>query len=353
MMTGKMDSFVGSFGAEIMLKQLQAMQAEGPGVLQAVDIECIHRMRVASRRLRAAQSLFDDFLPKRRVVEWESLIKKVTRSLGQARDLDIQLETLQRFRLTVMDTQCKPGSNRLYLRLLQSRVNAQKQVDRSVQKFSSAGVLKYISPRLIKAMEVNPQPEEYASSLYVLASQSIQKRLEEFLSYEEYIQYPEKIAELHAMRIAAKRLRYTLEIFDPIYPDGLKQWLKPLKEIQELLGLIHDCDVWDQYLTSFVEEEKELTRQYFGHLRGFSKILPGIRVFQQNRASDRTRQYVEFLSLWHTGKKKRIWQKLPRYLTKYMPEVGIPSGQEQIAEEVPTNNTNETRDDTQTESVED
>lgn len=314
-----MDPSISAFGAEFMLRQLQAMQTEVPGVLQAVDIECIHRMRVASRRLRAAQVLFDGFLPKRRVPEWEKLIKRVTQSLGQARDLDIQLETIQRFRLTVMDPRCQAGAGRLYLRLLQSRANAQKQVEQSVQKFSAAGVLHYIEPKLQRAMEGKQTESAEATPLFVLADQSIRQRLDDLISYEEYIDQPEKIAELHAMRIAAKRLRYTLEIFDPIYPDGLKQWLKPLREMQELLGLIHDCDVWAAFLPDFENEERKLTQAYFGHMRGISKILPGIEVFGQNRASDRIRHYNQFLVTWKTSKKKHAWNKLREFVINSLP----------------------------------
>jgi CHAD domain-containing protein len=310
MTSTRKDSSIAVYGAEIMLKQLLAMQAEAEGVLQAVDIEYIHRMRVASRRLRAAQGLFDDCLPKRHVDDWEKLIRRVTRSLGQARDLDIQLETLQRFRLMVMDPRCQIGASRLYLRLLQSRSAAQKQVEEAVRKFTTAGVLAYIQPRLQKLVDEKVDGAEYSTGLYALADESIRQRLDEFLAYEEYIIQPEKISELHAMRIAAKHLRYTIEIFDPLYPDGLKQWLKPLKDIQEVLGLIHDCDVWAGFLPGFIEDERRLTMAYFGHLRGFRRILPGLEVFAQNRASDRGRHYRDFLTLWRSSKKKRLWDKL-------------------------------------------
>jgi CHAD domain-containing protein len=325
-MAGKMDPFIRNFGAQIMLRQLQAMQAEADGVLQATDIECIHRMRVASRRLRAAQVLFDGFLPRRHTPDWEKLIKRVTQSLGQARDLDIQLETIQRFRLTVMDPQCTAGANRLYLRLLQSRSNAQKIVNRSVQKFETAGVLHYITPRLEKATRIEEENSRVSSAMFALADQSIRQRLDELLAYEEIVYLPEKVTELHAARIAAKRLRYTLEIFDPIYPESLKQWLKPVKEIQESLGLIHDCDVWIAFLPCFIDEERELTRSYFGHLRGFSKILPGIEVFTLNRGADRQRHYLQFLQTWKTAKRKRTWDKLREYVISNVPSA--PDNQE-------------------------
>jgi CHAD domain-containing protein len=306
----KSDPAIRAFGAEIMLKQFQAMRMEGPGVLQGGDIEYIHRMRVASRRLRAAQQIFDSYLFKRRVDDWEKAVRRVTRSLGLARDLDIQLETIQRFRLTVMDPRCSVGAGRLYLRLLQARAAAQKEVVRSVQKFSMDSVLEFAEPRMQKARAVYPAEITPSSDLFALADESIRRKIDAFIAYDPYVEQPEKMAELHAMRIAGKQLRYTIEIFDPIYPDGLKQWLKPLKEIQDYLGQIHDCDVWAAFLPGFIEDERQLTRDFFGHLRGFRRILPGLEVFRLNRAGERERLYREFVDAWLTLKEKYLWDKL-------------------------------------------
>jgi CHAD domain-containing protein len=51
-----------------MLRHLQSLRSEVEGVRLAEDIECIHRMRVASRRLRAAQQLFDGCIPEKKAM---------------------------------------------------------------------------------------------------------------------------------------------------------------------------------------------------------------------------------------------------------------------------------------------
>ncbi|MFN0102943.1 MAG: CHAD domain-containing protein [Bryobacteraceae bacterium] len=51
--------------------------------------------------------------------------------------------------------------------------------------------------------------------------------------------------ELHAFRIAAKRLRYTIEILDP---KGGSEWLKRLRVVQGQLGRMNDAVVAEQYL---------------------------------------------------------------------------------------------------------
>lgn len=48
-------------------------------------------------------------------------------------------------------------------------------------------------------------------------------------------------SELHSLRLATKRLRYTLELFRPCYGPGFRQRLDSLRRVQQLLGEINDC----------------------------------------------------------------------------------------------------------------
>src|SRR5262245_10287167 len=50
-------------------------------------------------------------------------------------------------------------------------------------------------------------------------------------------------ADLHQLRLASKRFRYTLELFRPCYAAGLKQRIEKLKELQTLLGDCNDAVV--------------------------------------------------------------------------------------------------------------
>jgi hypothetical protein len=68
-------------------------------------------------------------------------------------------------------------------------------------------------------------------------------RLEDLYSWDQYVDNPYRIRELHDLRIAAKRLRYTLEVFEDVLPEGSKAIVKELERIQEELGALHDGDV--------------------------------------------------------------------------------------------------------------
>jgi hypothetical protein len=68
-------------------------------------------------------------------------------------------------------------------------------------------------------------------------------RIDEVYSYDRPVRDPANITELHDMRIACKRLRYVMEIFGIAFESDLEPELDQIKELQDLLGDIHDCDV--------------------------------------------------------------------------------------------------------------
>jgi len=68
-------------------------------------------------------------------------------------------------------------------------------------------------------------------------------RLEEMYGWEEHVDHPYRIHELHNLRIAAKRLRYTLEIFADVLPEACRFMLNEVEQLQEELGALHDSDM--------------------------------------------------------------------------------------------------------------
>jgi CHAD domain-containing protein len=68
-------------------------------------------------------------------------------------------------------------------------------------------------------------------------------RLDEMFAWTKYVDDAFHIQELHDMRIAAKRLRYTLEIFEEVLPEAVAPIIIEVTHIQEELGALHDSDV--------------------------------------------------------------------------------------------------------------
>lgn len=74
----------------------------------------------------------------------------------------------------------------------------------------------------------------------------------------ELLAGPAAPADLHAFRLAAKRFRYTLELFRPLYGRGLDAKLEAVRRIQSLLGKRQDCEVLAGRLRLPAQSSEEL-----------------------------------------------------------------------------------------------
>ena len=86
-------------------------------------------------------------------------------------------------------------------------------------------------------------------------------RLDDFLAMEEYVYLENETLKHHQMRICAKKLRYTMEHFAPLYPNELAGEIERIKAFQDVLGEMHECDVWIDYIPKFIEETKNKTQR--------------------------------------------------------------------------------------------
>lgn len=298
------------FGARYMLTQVEALQAEIQGARVGDDIEHVHQMRVASRRMRNGLGLFMDCLSKKKGAAWRDEIRKITKALGTARDLDIQIELVNRCLSEPLEDHYKQGYNRLLLRLQQQRAKAQEKVNQTLTDLQDGGILDRMQVQLMVMTTGSDNIYLYTPSLYQQAFEAIRDILEEFLGYEAYIHNPENIKELHAMRIAGKHLRYTLEIFAPIYGNALDLHIRAMKDLQDLLGEIHDNDVWIAWLPKFIKKEQVRIEDYFGNKEPLSPLLPGLNHFIEDRQRVRDEDYRTFLSTWETLHYENAWTVL-------------------------------------------
>ncbi len=305
------------FGLQALQERLPPLTKEVAGVHAAEDIEYVHRMRVASRRMRTALALFGDDLPHKHYDNWRSEMQHLTRALGAARDTDVQIAWVQDFLKQIADETQRVGVERLLLRLRQQRMRLQDKVVRALDRLENKRTFDDMDETLhellvhARVYEVEKLPTD----LYRRANESIRLRLEEFLTYEPHVPYPERSAELHQMRIAAKHLRYTLEVFESLYDRALRKPIKIVKEIQELLGEVHDCDVWIGYVPWFIEKERARTLRYFGETVPAQAFVPGLHTLEEDRHWQRQRSYYTFRRFWELTQDMHIWEHLREAIT--------------------------------------
>ncbi|MBD3183772.1 CHAD domain-containing protein [Candidatus Poribacteria bacterium] len=310
------------FGAEALLERLQKMNKEISRVREAEDTDPIHDMRVASRRVRSALRLFGQCFDDKDVKVWNKKIKKVRKALGNARDADVQIEFIEDYLDGLGKTNYRHGIARLLLRLRQKRERLQGKVNKSMDKLESSSILSEMT-RKIRRLQITArmhQVDKFSPYLYQQAYFNISIRLEDMLAYEPYVNQSKRKEEHHSMRIAVKRLRYTMEIFEPLYDDELKEPIKTMRKIQTLLGDIHDCDVWVDYVPQFLEEEQKRTMEYYGHLRAFPRLRSGILYLKDERQKHRMELHQEFVNFWQDLQQQNIWDNLLKIISKPLPQ---------------------------------
>jgi CHAD domain-containing protein len=250
-----------AWAASAIRSRAEAMLKHIPGVREGADIEAVHDLRVGSRRLAAAMKVFAVCFPGSEYRRLVREVRRVTRRLGALRDLDVladyyeklmpELEPAERlaaeYQLAVFQRDRKKSrppalealdeveEDELVPRLERFLVQEGEAFQVGllpVPPWSAAGV---------KSGSHAPiHPEQ---SFRLAAPRLLIERLDTLLGFREYVTQPEAVEELHSMRIAAKWLRYTMELFTPAYADELADAIATVKKVQEQLGDLHDSDV--------------------------------------------------------------------------------------------------------------
>ncbi|MEX1159060.1 MAG: CHAD domain-containing protein [Thermomicrobiales bacterium] len=152
------------------------------------------------------------------------------------------------------------------------------------------------------------------------ARRIIDTRLGEMLSFAPWVDDQNNVEEIHNLRIAAKRLRYSLELFRFGLPSGAGGLIDEVKEIQEDIGDMHDADVMIERVLEIVNADlnsraarlleiaaavdRGTVAQRHQRLRSAtaSRAMPRDEIafftLIAQRADDRDRAYERFIAAW-------------------------------------------------------
>ncbi len=98
-------------------------------------------------------------------------------------------------------------------------------------------------------------------SLRSQMSMIVPRLLEKFLTWEgRVVSSARHLEDLHEMRLAGKRLRYTMELAVPAYGEEFERALERVKQVTLLMGEIHDCDVHISLLVEHAQEVRMLNK---------------------------------------------------------------------------------------------
>jgi putative phosphoesterase len=313
-------------GASTLLVNVTQLRSNAAAA-RAMEVEGVHQTRVASRRLRAALPIFRTCLKKGQFERWRRGMKGLTRALGEARDADVQIEYLR-------DIQERSGEDlRVGMALLLEsreahRRSLQDEVRGWLDRMDAMGLVQEMEERFAMMMErlEGGKADVRGRTSFAEGRARTLDRVKELLRLERWVAVPEAKAEHHQLRIAVKRLRYTLEAFRPLFTDGLKDEVRTLKDIQDLLGEMHDCDVW---LDSIEDWKRELIDSC-GH--GEHEVAPGLEAIRADRSQRREELYLRFSERWRALRQQRFLESLPERFRDQGQDEGCSDGTMDVRE---------------------
>ena len=206
-----------------------------PAALKEFDPEAVHEARVATRRLKAALDLLKSVLSDAHRKPFAKALRKLRRRLGPLRDADVMIEHLGE-----LSAQSAPAADWLKERLIESRDKARAKSRKNSQ---SAEVL----ARLGSWWGVREEVFEAQEAVDSLLAESLHLQLDAFAERARELTVEADTAQSsgeredpHQLRIAGKRLRYTLELAAVHGHELPPAVMRAFKKMQEALGDWHD-----------------------------------------------------------------------------------------------------------------
>jgi CHAD domain-containing protein len=190
---------------------------------------------VATRRLREALPVLGASVSTQSLGRLRRQVRRMTRALGPVRELDVALGHLDE--LGARDI----VSSRALARVRQAITRERLERRRDMLAAITPGKIEKLRYRLT-AVSNNPQSPQTAAALEE-AELQIAKRarlLVAAITRAGGLYLPDR---LHAVRVAAKKLRYALEIERELKRSRATARITQLKRMQDLLGNMHDYEI--------------------------------------------------------------------------------------------------------------
>ncbi len=237
------DDVLAEAGRKVLRFHFARMLAKEAGTRSGEQIEDLHGMRVATRRMRAAWRVFGDGFRPRRTKRLRDRLRVVAGRLGAVRDLDVLLEAAVEYQAGL------PPAEAAAFEPLVAAWRDEREVARIVllRELDSPAYVRLVEDyrvfvvaegeaALAPASPVSPhRVRDTAGSRIWLAYEQVR-------AYESVLRWAD-IETVHQLRIAAKWLRYTLEFFREALGPEVDQLIPRVVALQDHLGWLHDADV--------------------------------------------------------------------------------------------------------------
>jgi CHAD domain-containing protein len=287
-------------GRKVLLHHLRKCLSCEAGVRAGEDIEQLHDMRVATRRMRSAFRVFGGYMPEDRMQPFLESLRWLAAALGAVRDRDVFLEFLEGY-VRRAPTEDHAVLNQLLGHRRRERTRYRKALTDALDSDRYRAFATDFEAFLSNPEHVLVEGS-IAPTVLATAPGVIRKRLKKVSQHRKSAPYADS-QQLHELRIACKRLRYAAEFVDPCFDSAFSTLIKQCVKIQDALGNVHDADVYTHFLQDYM-----------------TRLMPDEEARQQERAALerliadianwRHENLASFWTVWPevAGKKKAVAQ---------------------------------------------
>lgn len=215
---------------------------------ESLDVEFVHQLRTGSRRLGEVVGLIETLMEPVAAKALDDAMRDVRRAAGDLRDLDVMEEHLEKWRFPAG---LKPVREAMGAEYPEKRVALEAALRSHLQStgFTTAMVL------LARVLESHSGAGDACEEkLGKVLNKRIAKRRKGVAKAFGKAATKQTSTSFHEARIAVKKLRYSLELAQEAGRKMVGKDLKFLKNVQKLLGDMHDADVIVETLQGRVED---------------------------------------------------------------------------------------------------
>lgn len=211
-----------------MQRRIERLAFQGNRAAKSPDPEAVHDLRVAIRRADQALVTFKHYLPRKVAKQIRKQFKTVLSSAGTLRDLDIAIEILSK--------NGQPDAAELRRAIRLRRKTAERSLLTRLKRLS----LRTRVSRWCDDLKLDGRREDFEADLRTLASSTLPRLAQRFFDAGHAASSQHSGEKLHEFRIRAKKFRYTLELFLPVYGPKAEEWTREIKSVQTVLGAMND-----------------------------------------------------------------------------------------------------------------
>jgi CHAD domain-containing protein len=257
------------------------------------DIEGVHQMRVAARRLRSALRDFLPLMKRRPLRRVRKKLKEIADALGAVRDQDVAILALENLQSAAAIDQINEEIKEGIEKLLEERRRLREREQMNLIQVLDSGGLAKLQANFTAALDkaVRKRKRMRVISFNEAGREAVAASLRELCDLGASVYKPFNVEKLHEMRIAAKRLRYAVELFTACWGERVAPFAARIAEMQSFLGEVHDCDVWLENLSVRLRGRRNdaaaTTSEYKADVWLLSEFI-----------KNRTKNYRAALKLW-------------------------------------------------------